>query len=73
MAWKTATNPNAPATPRVHSPARCMGCGHDREDHAEEVGCVVPGGTKWVDNEHDPPFGACSCDKFIPVEETVNE
>lgn len=73
MAWRKAVNPDAPTPPRVHSPTRCMNCIHEKAEHDDAVGCLVPGGTKWIDNEQDPPFGACSCEKFIPVEEVSNE
>ena len=68
MAWKVATDPEAPAPPRVHSATRCVNCGHEQAEHDPAVGCLVDGGTKYLkDEESGQERRACSCPQFSPA------
>lgn len=72
MAYKLARNPNSPMPPRYHDPSRCHRCGHVQA-HQDGVGCLVPGGTKWIEDEDGNGYGACSCPEFTPVPSEILE
>jgi hypothetical protein len=42
-----------------------MNCGHEPQDHNAEVGCLVNGGTKYLENETGESMRACTCPKYI--------
>lgn len=65
-------DPNAPATPAFHHPDRCMNCGHLKDAHDDEVGCVTHGGTKYIEDEDGNGVHACSCEAFIPEQVAVS-
>jgi hypothetical protein len=57
-----------------------MNCGHldspdlERgidESHDPDVGCLVPGGTKYLENEQGAAIMVCSCEKFVPAPEAA--
>lgn len=66
MPYKLARNPNLPARTQYHDPKRCFNCGHS-DEHQEDVGCLVAGGTKWIEDDQGEGYGACSCLAFVPV------
>ena len=70
MAYKISRNPALPTPPKYHDPKRCHRCGHVG-NHQEGVGCLVPGGTKWIEDEKGKGYGACSCLAFVPVPDTI--
>lgn len=70
MPFKIVRDPNAPAQSFRH-PKSCMNCGHlpapegeNNEAHDSEVGCLVTGGTKFLEGP-DGTYGACSCLKYV--------
>lgn len=65
MVWTKKRDPQLPAEPAYHSPTRCMNCGHEPQDHNAEVGCLVNGGTKYLENETGESMRACTCPKYI--------
>lgn len=76
MAWTKKRNPALPAEPAFHHPRRCMNCGHldspdsERgidEQHIPGVGCLVPGGTKYLENENGEGYLACNCEEHVPA------
>lgn len=68
MAWSKKPDPKAPAPPVYHDPTRCMFCGHLQEQHAPEVGCLVPDGPKYIVNEETgEALYVCPCETFVPV------
>lgn len=80
MAWTKKRDPRAPAPPAFHHPRRCMRCGHldapdlernIHEAHDPDVGCLVEGGTKYLEDEHGVGRYACSCEQFEAVPEEV--
>jgi len=72
MAWVKKRDPLQPVPPTYHHPERCMGCGHLKDEHDPEVGCLVEGGTKYMhDEESGAEIRACSCLEFIPAPEEV--
>ena len=57
-----------------------MNCGHLNQADAErgingshdpEVGCLVVGGTKYIENEDGKGYLACSCLEFVPSPEAA--
>lgn len=85
LKWKKTRDPALPTEPTFQHPRRCMGCGHLDEPDAErnideahdpEVGCLVPGGTKYIEDADGNGRYACSClghTQPPPLEETVSE
>lgn len=67
MAWTKKRSPLLPAEPAFQHPDRCMNCGHLNNDHDAEVGCLVEGGTKYVEDENGAGKHSCSCEQFVPV------
>ena len=65
MPWTKKRDPQLPAEPAYHSPTRCMGCGHEPPDHDAAVGCLVEGGTKYLENEKGESIRACTCSLYI--------
>jgi hypothetical protein len=80
MSWTIKRNPALPAEPTYQDPGRCMNCGHlgapnvargVNEAHDPNVGCLVPGGTKYLEDENGNGFLACNCDQFVPAPEAA--
>jgi hypothetical protein len=71
--YKRAIDPQAPAPPAFHHPDRCMNCMHLKEEHDDAVGCIVEGGTKYLEVEGGEPIRCCSCEKFIPAPPEENQ
>lgn len=46
-----------------------MNCGHLEGDHQAEVGCVVDGGTKYIEDESGAGLHVCTCEQFVPAPE----
>jgi len=78
--WTIKRNPALPAEPAFQHPRRCMNCGHldapdqergINESHDPDVGCLVPGGTKYLEDENGNGFLACNCDQFVPAPEAA--
>lgn len=79
MALQRAADPNKAPPPAQHHPRRCMNCGHlDTPDteagrdeaHAEGAGCLVPGGTKYLEDDVTKEGGYyCTCLEFVPSSE----
>ncbi len=65
--WTKKRDPLAPVPLAFHHPDRCMGCGHLKGEHHDNVGCVVEGGTKYMEDEEGNAIRACSCEEFIPA------
>lgn len=66
MAWKLKRDPLLDAIPTFKHPERCHNCGH-LTAHDPVVGCLEPGGTKYIINEDGEELRACSCTKYVPV------
>ena len=73
MSWTVKRNPALPAEPAFHHPQRCMNCGHLEAEHDPAVGCLIPGGTKYIENETGEGITACSCETFIPAPEAAEK
>lgn len=76
MAWKIKRSPILPAIPAFQHPGRCMNCGHlgvmdtergINEEHVDGIGCLVEGGTKYVEDEDGTGKHVCSCLEFVPA------
>lgn len=73
MAWKHAKDP-AIDIPAFHHPDRCMNCGHlVTNEHEKPVGCIVPGGTKYIINDAGTGIYACSCLEAVPAPQEVTK
>lgn len=81
MAWKVKRSPLLPTEPVFQHPERCANCGHlnepdtalgINESHADDVGCLVEGGTKYLEDEIGNGIHACSCLAFVPVKKEEN-
>ena len=72
MAWKRKRDPLLPSIPVYHDPERCYACGHHQGEHNAELGCMVEGGTDYIeDDENGNGKRVCSCEQFVPVPEEV--
>lgn len=69
MPWKRTRDPKAPPEPAFHHPLRCMNCGHLQDQHDVDVGCLVEGGTKYIEDHTGSGVYACSCEAFVPAPE----
>jgi hypothetical protein len=66
-AWKKTTHPVAEV--KVRDPLLCLNCGHHQSQHDFNVGCLVEGGTKELEDDIGKKIYACSCEQF---KETVH-
>lgn len=66
LTYKKLRDPALPAEPTVLDPNRCLNCGHS-EPHDPDVGCLVEGGTKYIEDEEGNGKRCCSCELFVPV------
>ncbi len=69
--WTKKRDPLAPAIPTYKHPDRCHSCGHLRDEHGEDVGCEVEGGTQYIEDETGNGKRVCSCEQFVPLPEEV--
>ncbi len=67
MAWTKRRDPLAPTPLAYHHPDRCLNCGHLNTEHDTIVGCIVEGGTKYMEHDDGSVLRACSCEEFIPA------
>lgn len=76
MAWKIKRSPQLPTVPAFHHPGRCMNCGHlilpdtalnINESHDPDVGCLVEGGTKYIEDENGNGKHCCACTIIVPA------
>ena len=74
MAWAKKRSPLLPTEPAFHHPDRCMSCGHLSMEHEEGVGCLVDGGTKYIEDESGNGRHVCSCEGYVisPEKELSN-
>jgi len=71
MSWTKKRDPQLPAEPAYHDPDRCMNCGHSGSRHDPEVGCLVEGGTKYIEDENGNGSRVCSCEEYVTSPEKV--
>ncbi len=71
MAWTKKRDPAAPTPLAFHHPDRCLNCGHLKDEHELAVGCLVEGGTKYVEDEDGKAARLCSCEVFVPAAKEV--
>ena len=67
MPWTKKRDPLAPVPPAYHHPERCLHCGHIGSEHNDEVGCLVEGGTKYLEHDDGTVLRACSCEQYVPA------
>ena len=71
MAWFIKRDPQLPAVPVYHDPERCMNCGHLAAEHDPDVGCLVEGGTKYIEDDNGAGIRVCSCTEYDVSPEKV--
>lgn len=74
MAWTIKRDPQLPAVPVFHDPERCMNCGHLATEHDSDdpdVGCLVEGGTKYIEDENGVGKRVCACVGYVTSPEKV--
>lgn len=69
MGWTKKRDPQLPTEPAYHDPNRCMNCGHLGSQHDPDVGCLVEGGTKYIEDESGNGRRVCSCEAYVPAPE----
>ena len=67
MAWTKKRSPLLPTPPAPPHPSRCRCCGHLAINHDAAVGCLIEGGTMYIENEKGEGKYVCSCESFVPV------
>jgi len=68
LTWVKKRSPLLQTEPTFQHPDRCLNCGHLQNEHALIIGCLVEGGTKYVESsETGEAKHVCSCEQFIPA------
>jgi len=67
MAWTKVVDVPGVDIPVVHPPDRCMHCGHPKDQHVPEVGCITEGGVKRLVDDQGNTMSACACEQYLPA------